>query len=68
MIQVTEAFKKRRPLIAGFAEFVNAELKYDPNMSLAEFAEILDRCIKLDTEKMLSEIIRKQVGEVMNHV
>lgn len=49
MIVVYEWMRQETPLAVKFCELVNEALQMDPNMSLAQFASVLDSVNKENT-------------------
>ena len=56
MIEITALFKQEHPVVAGFCEMINETLKIAPNLSLAEFAEQIDKLTKERAEKRLQAV------------
>ena len=61
-IGIPEWLKERNPISAQFCEMVNVALAGNPNMSLAEFAAILDFENKRATYENILAAEREQFG------
>ena len=59
-ILIPSFMKEETPIAAGFCEIVNAALKENPNMSLAEFAQGLNEVNKERALERLQKAIEKQ--------
>ena len=64
MITVTNIYRKKYPVLSGVCEMINETLADNPNITLAEFAKILDKDVFEKTSELLTEIIKKQMQEI----
>lgn len=55
MIKITERMREENPFTAMFCEIINEELSYNPQMSLAEFAERINQEEKDYAERKVRE-------------
>ena len=66
MIILTNLYRKKHPVLSGVCEMINDALVDNPNMTLAEFASILDEEVMAKTSEYLTEIIKKQMADRNN--
>lgn len=66
MITLTNLYRKKHPILSGVCEMINDALVDNPNMTLAEFASILDEDVMAKTSEYLTEIIKKQMADRNN--
>lgn len=66
MITLTNLYRKKHPVLSGVCEMINDALVDNPNMTLAEFASILDEEVMAKTSEYLTEIIKKQMADRNN--
>lgn len=66
MITLTNLYRKKHPVLSGVCEMINDALVDNPNMTLAEFASILDEEVMEKTSEYLTEIIKKQMADRNN--
>ena len=63
MITVTSLYRKKHPILSEVCKRINATLQDNPNITLAEFAAIIDKEVFEETSELLTEMIKKQMGE-----
>ena len=63
-ITITERFIRENPVCARFCKIINIALEKNPNISLAEFAEQIDKGNKEYEEIRLRTIIDRQLKEI----
>lgn len=61
-ISVSEEMKMKTPALAGFCELINYALSGRPDMTLAEFAGVIESVHREDRLARLEEAERKQFG------
>lgn len=66
MITLTNLYRKKHPVLSGVCEMINDALVDNPNMTLSEFASILDEEVMAKTSEYLTEIIKKQMADRNN--
>lgn len=59
-IRIPEWYRHENPKLAGMCDIINDALRLNPNMSLLEFAKVLDRNHVEQSYKRIQEAIRKQ--------
>ncbi|MBQ9728210.1 MAG: hypothetical protein IJV85_01295 [Clostridia bacterium] len=63
-IVVTNWNKEQHPICSEFCELINDALERRPDMSLAEFAEILNEANQYAMREMLYEVEKRQLKEI----
>lgn len=62
-IVVPKWYRMENPALAGMCDLINFSLELNPNMSLAEFAKVLnDNHVQRSYERM-DKIVKRQFGE-----
>lgn len=64
-IIIPKVFKDILPINAEFCEFINDALWYNPNMSLKEFAQLMNDVVMQKSVKLMMDIERCQLNEIM---
>lgn len=59
MIKITERMREESPYTAMFCEIINEELSYNPQMSLADFAEWINEAEKEYAERRVKERLER---------
>ena len=67
-ITISKWLKEENPVIAGFCQMINDALKDRPNLSLAEFAEQIDKVNKEYDLKRLQAIEKAQLEEIFKKI
>lgn len=62
MITVSRLYRKKYPVLSGVADLINDTLKDNPDMTLEEFAYVLDELILSETVKILEGIEARQLN------
>ena len=64
-IKIPHWLKVTHPLNAMWLENINLALQENPNMSLAEYAELLNEVVFKKAYKRLTETVNNQLEEVL---
>lgn len=59
-IRIPQWFREENAKLAGMCDLINDALAVNPNMSLMDFAKILDRNHVEQSYKRIQEAVRKQ--------
>ena len=62
MISISEEFKLKNPNVAEFCGIINQALEENPDMTLAEFAGVIESVHREERYKRLDAVIKKQFG------
>ena len=65
IIVIPKLFKDLLPINAEFCQLINDALWYRPDMSLKEFAQQINEVVTHKSVKLLMEIERCQLNEIM---
>ena len=64
MISISEEFKRAQPQVAEFCGIINQALEERPDMTLAEFAKIIESVHREMRYERIVEAERKQFGTI----
>jgi hypothetical protein len=59
-IRIPEWYRQENPKLAGMCDIINEALEMNPNMSLADFAKVLDANHVEQSYQRIQEAVRKQ--------